>query len=142
MTLGADVAAALPGLRAQAESLMTDTWRCVRGGTREFNDETGEFVETPPEVVYDGPGRLRDRSSIGSREAVQGVTTVVSQLILSLPVATSGALRVDDRLECIASAADASMVGVRVKVTDLHLQTHSTARRFTVEVTSWPTSTT
>lgn len=119
---------------------MTDTWRCTRGGGREFNDETGEWTDTPPEVVYDGPGRLRDRSSIGSREDVQGVTTVVSQLVLSLPIASSGALRVDDHLECVASTADASLVGVKVKVTDLHLQTHSTARRFTVEVTSWPTT--
>lgn len=119
---------------------MTDTWRCTRGGGREFNDETGEWTNTPPEVVYDGPGRLRDRSTIGSRDDVQGVTTVSSQLILSLPVATSSGVKVDDHLECTAALSDPALVGVRVRVTDLHLQTHSTARRFTVEVTSWPTT--
>jgi len=119
---------------------MEDSWRCTRGGERVFDDTTGEWTTVPPEVVYDGPGRLRDRSTIGSREDVQGVTTVSSQLILSLPVATSAGIKVDDHLECTAARSDPALVGVQVRVTDLHLQTHSTARRFTVEVTSWPTT--
>lgn len=120
---------------------MVDTWQCILPGKRTFNDETGVWTDVPPVTVYDGPGRLRDRSGIGSRDDTQGVTTVTSQLILSLPVASSGAVRVDHVLECVAAESDLALVGTRVKVTDLHLQTHSTARRFSVEVTSWPTAT-
>lgn len=130
----------LARFQKMAEALMDDAWRCERGGGREFNDETGEWTDTPPMVVYDGPGRLRDKSGVGSRDEVQGVTLVESQLILSLPIATSAGLKMGDTLTCTA-ALDESLVGTVVKVTDLHLQTHSTARRFSVEVTSWPTTT-
>ena len=146
MSLGRDVAAALPGLRSAAESLMVDTWRSDRhlpGTEPVFNDETGEWTAGgDPVPVYDGPGRLRDQDGAGRRVDRQGETTVVGALRLSLPVATSGGVRVDDVLECTASTFDASLVGVKVRVTDLHQSTHSTARRFSVEVTSWPTSTT
>ena len=125
--------------RTLAAGLMVDVWRCSEGGGRVFDDATGEWSDVPVVVVYDGPGRLRDRSSVGSRDNVQGETTVTSQLILSLPVATSGDVRVGHVIKCTA-AEDAALVGMRVKVTDLHLQTHSTARRFSVEVESWPTT--
>ena len=125
--------------RALAEDLMVDSWSCTRGGGTVFDDVTGEWVTVPVEDVYAGPGRLRDRSSVGFRDDVQGESTVTSQLILSLPVESSGAVRVGDVLSCTA-AADAALVGVNVRVTDLHLQTHSTARRFGVEVESWPTT--
>lgn len=138
--LGWDVEAALPALRAAAESLMTDTWRCSKGGVRVFDDETGTWTDSPSEVVYDGPGRLRDIDADSPRIETQGETTVTARLRLSLPVATSGAVRIDDVLECTGSTQDASLVGTKVRVSDLHLQTHSTARRFSVEVESWPTT--
>lgn len=138
--LGWDVEGALPALRSAAESLMTDRWRCSKGGGSVFDDDTGTWTESPSGVVYDGPGRLRDIDADSPRLEVQGETTVTARLRLSLPVATSGGIRVDDVLECMASTQDASLVGVKVRVTDLHLQTHSTARRFSVEVESWPTT--
>lgn len=138
--LGWDVEAALPALRSAAESLMTDRWRCSKGGGRTFDDDTGTWTDAPSEVVYDGPGRLRDIDADSPRADVQGETTVRGNLRLSLPIATSGAVTIDDVLECVASSQDAALVGIKVRVTDLHLQTHSTARRFSVEVESWPTT--
>ena len=135
-----DVSATLPALRAAAESMMVDSWRCERGAGRVYDDVSGEWVESPPEVVYVGPGRLRDQDGYGRRDETQGETTVVGTLRLSLPVATSGDVRVDDVLECTAAPFDSSLVGVRVRVTDLHQSTFSTARRFSVEVESWPTT--
>lgn len=140
MNLGAQIEASLPGLRAAAESLMTDRWRCSKGGGRVWDDVTDSWVDVPSELVYDGPGRLRDIDADSPRDETQGETTVRGNLRLSLPVATSGAVTVDDVLECVGSTQDASLVGTKVRVTDLHLQTHSTARRFSVEVESWPTT--
>lgn len=129
--------------RALAEQLMVDTWRSVRyasGSEPVFDDVTGEWSAAEQSPIYYGPGRLRDQDGLGRRDETQGETTVFGALRLSLPVATSGGVRVDDVLECTASVRDPHLVGVRVRVTDLHLQTHSTARRFSVEVESWPTT--
>ena len=139
MSLGWDVAAALPGLQAAAVSRMRDSWRCERSSKPVFDDVTGEWTSTPGEVVYDGPGRLRDIDGDSGRVVVQGETSNAASLRLSLPVETSGGLRIDDVLECTA-AVDPSMIGLRARITDLHLQTDTTARRFSVEVTSWPTT--
>lgn len=118
---------------------MRDTWRCVRGSERVFDDVTGEWTQEPGEVVYDGPGRLRDMDGDSPRLVVQGETTASASLRLSLPVGTSGGLRIDDVLEC-TDAVDPSMVGVEARITDLHIQTDSSARRFSVVVESWPTT--
>lgn len=117
------------------ESLMTDTWVGTRGATAgEFNDETGEWSTSSVEV-YRGPGRLRAANVQGQRVDEQGVTVTLSDARLSLPVATSAGVRVDDVFVCVASE-EPTMVGARVRVTDIHWQTHSTARRLQVEVAS------
>lgn len=134
-------AGALAMGRQLARTLMTDTWRCERGSAPVFDDVTGEWTSPPGEVVYDGPGRLRDVDGDAPRTVAQGETTVASSLRLSLPVETSTLVAVDDFLVCTASVEDVSLVGTRVRVTDLHLQTHSTARRFSVVVETWPTTT-
>lgn len=140
MSLGWDVTAFLPEAQRNAESLMTDVWRCARPGERVFDDVTGQWTDGAPEVVYDGPGRLRDMDGYGRRDERQGETTVVGALRLSLPVATSAGVRIDDVLTCTASANDPSLVGVKVRVSDLHVQTFASARRFSVEVDTWPTT--
>ena len=64
-----DILAAIPELRAQAESLMLDTCRIVRVVGTALDEETG--VETPvTEVVYEGRSKLQsqDQYEIG-REA-------------------------------------------------------------------------
>jgi hypothetical protein len=118
---------------------MRDTWRCERGSKRVFDDVTGEWTEAPGSVVYDGPGRLRDQDGDSPRLIVQGETTATASLRLSLPVRTSGGLRIDDVLECTDSP-DESMLGLRARITDLHIQSDSSARRFSVVVESWPTT--
>lgn len=127
--------------RRLAESLMVDTWRCARGSEPVFDDDTGTWTSPAADVVYDGPGRLRDVDSDSPRDESQGETTVYSRLRLWLPVATSAGIKVDDIFECTAAAEDPALLGMRVRVVDPHFQTHSTARRLSVEVASWPTTT-
>ena len=45
MDLGRDIASALPALRAQAESRMTDTIRVTRPGESVFDEETGTIAD-------------------------------------------------------------------------------------------------
>jgi hypothetical protein len=134
-----------PGQVALARSLdrsnMWDTWKCERPGGREFDGTTGVWTNEPPVTVYDGPGSLSDRSIIGRRVESQGETTVVGTLRLSLPIETSGGVRADDVLTCTESLVDAALVGTAVRVTDVDAQSHASARRFSVEVESWPTTT-
>jgi hypothetical protein len=59
--------------------------------------------------------------------------TVVQGAILSLPIATSAAVKVGTVFEIVASVSDPGNVGRRFSVTGIHAQTHATARRFQVE---------
>lgn len=126
--------------RRRAEERMTDTWRCVRVSPGEFDDDTGRWSPETATTFYDGPGRLADDDNQGTRDESQGETTTVGALRLSLPVAKAAGVRIDDIFECTASVDDPSLVGTKVRVADLHLQTQSTARRLGVEVESWPTT--
>lgn len=137
MTLGGDLTAALPQLRAAAESMMIDTWTGTRGaGAPVLDTETGEYTSTSA-TVYTGPGRLRFRSNA----AVLGVDAQTQNLVqqqptLSLPVAGSEGVRIGDTFTCTAAVNDSAVVGTVVRVTGVHVQTYSTARRFPVELIS------
>lgn len=89
--LGHDIAAALPELRAQAESLMVDTLL--------IEDETGETTIDPvtlaevPEYaeVYAGPGRVQRPGSLSPREQVSGGFEFgVKALLAQLPLSATG----------------------------------------------------
>lgn len=136
MNLGAQVDAVLPGLRVQAESLMTDRFRIVRAdGEPVWDEATGDYTATES-VVYEGIGRIRFPGVGGRRVDEQGDAVTVQDAVLSLPIAGTGGVRVDDVAECVASRHDPQMVGVRFRIDEPHWQSHSTARRFGVEVES------
>lgn len=133
-----------PGMVALARSLdrssMWDTWLCERRGARAFDKTSGAWTTSPPQKVYDGLGKLNDRSVIARRQESQGETTVVSGLRLELPAEEALGLRVDDVLTCTASPVDGRFVGLAVRITDVDEQSRASARRFSVEVESWPTT--
>lgn len=139
MSLGSDIAGELPALRAQAESMMFDSFRGERLSRGPLDPVTGQYAEVRT-VVYSGPGRLRAEARDVAREVAQGELTATSRSVLSLPVATSGSVRVDDVFTCVSSEFDSSMVGVVVRIDGRPEQSLATARRFPVEVESWPTT--
>lgn len=135
MSLGADIAAQLPGLRAQAESMMVSAGVVRR--------KTGAMVEDPdtleqvPEMIaiYTGVGRYKAANTQAGRSEIPGAIVVDQSATLSLPVGAPGVgdVRLNDIWECTANPFDASLIGKKVRVTGVHSQTHATAHRFPVE---------
>lgn len=121
--------------RILIESLMQTTVRIRHKTGQTRNQETGQ-LETTWTTVYEGPGRVRftraeprDIDASGQRFAEQSPT-------VSLPIATSVAVDIDDEGEILANDLDPAVVGLRFRIAGIHEQTHSTARRFPVEVLS------
>lgn len=144
MSLGYDIAAALPGLRAQAESMMID--RCVvereTPGTV-LNEETGQYEPTrvrvyPPaeSLDTDGPCRYKAANTAVRDVEAAGQLLIEQTATLSLPVATSLEVAEGDYVTFTASAFDPQMVGLEVRISGEHHQTFATARRFPVEEVS------
>lgn len=133
--LGDSIAAALPGLRAHAESMMTSTWRIdrqrVEGGKPVANVVAHKTIPVRDEV-YQGKGKLQTYE--GHEVALPaGPSTVVQQrMSLHLPV---GAFRPlpGDVATCLTST-DPLMVGKRVRVVQAApFKEHATAYRVFVD---------
>lgn len=124
--IGDDIAAALPELRQQAESLMTTACVVERKSGTEFDPETNQDVTTW-ESVYEGPCRL-------AQPTVQSVIVAGGQEVTTQPYAgmlpwgTVGVL-VGDRLS-ITAAEDPGQVGRVFMVTSVRAATQSVGRRF------------
>ena len=121
--------------RALAEARMTDTVRITRQSEPVFNNATGTYAPTTL-TIYTGPARLVLSSSVVRTVDAQGQNLAGQTPRLDLPVATSGAVQVNDTVEVTASVNDAASVGLRLNVEGLFFQTDATARRFSVEVQS------
>lgn len=128
--------ARLVSARAKLESRMTDTVVVTRGESAPILDpDTGEYTPTTS-TIYEGPARLRSASSVVGDVDAQGQLLAAQTLVLSLPVATSGDVQVNDTVVVTASVNDPSNVGLQLNVEGLFFQTDATARRFSVEVQS------
>lgn len=135
MNLGYDVAAALPELRAQAESIMTSRVVVSRETGRVRDPETGSYIPTWT-VIYQGKARLRMPSTQAREVDQAGQRIVESAPTLSLPIGDSSAslVALDDVAVLVEHAADPLIVGTRMRVVEGNDQTWSTARRFSVEI--------
>jgi hypothetical protein len=129
--LGNDLAAALPEMRLQAESMMVDTCRIeyVSGST--WDEDAGTNVDTYS-TRYQGKCRTQTtltaeaNSSAGERE------WTVQSLTVSVPMSVTG-VAVGDRITVLSSALDADLLGRVFSVSALAHKTHMTARRLRVE---------
>jgi hypothetical protein len=136
VTLGWDVAAALPGLRAEAESLMTDTVLIRRkSGAPVLNQSTGELVQGYT-TIYSGVCRLKMRSTVVRDVDAASQLLGVQSPELHVPVAGTADIRNDDVFELTASVGDPGLVGLSGVVVGMFPHTGSTARRLPVEVAS------
>lgn len=138
MTLGADIAAALPELRAQAESLHTDTFTVYRA-TGEKTQDPVTLVESDvfATVLADVAGKLQTGQAQPNDTQAAGQNVVESGMFWHTSVNTLGVLT-DDVVECTAVGplSDPELVGRRVRVTGPFLKSLATARRFPVEAVS------
>lgn len=101
MTLGGDVAAALPGLRAEAESRMTDAVQVGR-----FKDGTDPVTGDPTRVLdverYSGKARIRWASREVSNSDATGSPVGSQEPYLSVPFGTAR-FWADDEVHVTAS---------------------------------------
>lgn len=128
-------AGALKMGRAMARQMMDDTVRVYRLGDPVWDEAAGDYVTSEVEV-YAGPARTRVPRAFGNRVDEQGDAVTVQEATLSLPVEGSAGVVVDDLVEVTSSTYDPDMVGLVLRVAQVHWQSHSTARRFGVEVES------
>lgn len=119
--------------RALAARLSDSEVTVRRAGEPARNPITGK-IETTWTQIYQGPGRLRfsngqprEGDQLGQRFSDQSPT-------LSLPIEGTGHIRVDDVAEISENPFDPGGESLKLRITGLHVQTHSTARRLPVEV--------
>lgn len=139
--LGDDIALALPGMRAQAESLMLDRCTITRAGAGKgpFNEATGKYDPPARVAIYSGKCRVQIKSVIaaGSGSTAGERVGTVQEFELQLPIAGTTAVTINDVAEVTSAALDPSLAGRKFTVTARHEKSQATARRLRVsEVTS------
>lgn len=137
MSLGYDVAAALPALRAQAESLHTDTFTIYRKtGATTTAPVTLEEVPVFSTVLTGVLGKFQfEQGGAQPREAnVPGMTVTETSMSWHTSLSTLGVLT-DDEVACTAvgPVSDPALVGMRMRIAGPFLKSLATARRFYVE---------
>lgn len=128
--IGHDVAAALPGLRVQAVSLMFDTARVERA-SGETVDDNGVVTSTFTEL-YEGPAKRQSRDGLAGSPEAGGATFTVTRYEAHFPV---GAFepRVGDRITWVTSRFDPFLPGKVDRVVSLLHKSAATAYRLGVE---------
>lgn len=119
---------ALPYLREQAVSLMTDRW-VIHAIGKDADPLTGQGVKT---LVYDGPGKLQSYEGHEQPREASGRVTVIQRMTLHLPI---GPYRpqVNHVAKCVESQ-DPNLVGTEYRITqDAPFKSHATAYRAFVD---------
>lgn len=112
--LGDDLAAALPELRAQAESMMLDTVTITRPGeTVTAEDGT---VTTPAPVVYQGRARWKPPTTTATQSEIGTAIMVTTPGEVHIPASAAYCPQPGDIIECTASVFNPSLVGRRTVV--------------------------
>lgn len=130
MTLGGDIDAALPGLRAEAESRMRETVTVGR-----FDDGVDEATGDPTRVLtlerYSGKGRVRWGSREVTNADAPSMPITVQEPYLSIPFG-SPLLRDNDEVLCEGSD-DPVLVGRRFRIQGYPIAGAVTAHRYPLE---------
>ncbi|KFI80263.1 DUF6093 family protein [Bifidobacterium mongoliense] len=139
MDISSMVQAALPKMRANAESLMSDSFDVMRPTGRNVVDpDTG--VDSPELVLFaQSKGKIQTAGGIASQVVTAsgdssnvGGNVPVWSLYIHFPMTLVG-LREKDVAVCTAST-DSDMVGKRFRLVNLQSEkTHATARRWNVQ---------
>jgi hypothetical protein len=128
--LGEDVAAALPHLRDQAESRMTETVEIGLWGDG-VDPETGEATQVLVESRYVGKGRVRYPSYAVAVQSPATEPVAQQDVVVSIP-SGSGPVFEGDTVLVTASTSDAMVIGRRFTVKGQPLAGQTTAYRISV----------
>ena len=128
VSLGADIAAALPELRRQAESMMRDTCTITRPGAQTWDDAAGAYTTGgAPVQLYAGPCRVR-RPNLAEREALAGdADWTLAGAVVSIPVDGTTDDLLGATVHVVGCEMDPALTGRDLTVTGS--QSQATARR-------------
>lgn len=128
------IAAALPMLRAHAESLMVDACRVERqrvdgNGDPVYDLDPETLAEVPVfDEVHAGRCRVQRREVTATPEQVAGGFEFgVASVEVQLPIGVAAPAR-GDRVTVTAATFDPSLVGSQVVVVAVPVKTHATKR--------------
>ena len=126
---GDDLTAHLGTVRAEAESLLTDTCELQRKASRTIDPDTKQATDVWT-TYRTSKCRLRtiDNQPNVSSVAGQGVTTVA--MTVSVPLAVDD-VQLDDRVH-VTESGDPSLVGVDLYIKGIPRGTHQVLRRLIV----------
>lgn len=129
--LGGDLAAALPELRAHAESRMRSTCSIAAPSAPGdvWDEATGTYLPATRTPVYVGPCRVRVAAAQPVSPVAGEVEYGVDDRIVSLPIDTSGAVRAGMRVTITAASNDDALVGEVFEVVSVPSGDDLTARR-------------
>lgn len=136
--LGADIAAALPELRAAAESKMVDSCTIVAITATGDPDPVTSLPSEERITIYAGKCEYRAADTQAQSVESGGRQFVQQGAVLKIPVNAPGsaAVAVGNVATVTLAMNDPTAAPVVVTVVGTHRQTYATARRLPVEVTS------
>ncbi len=129
--IGDDIAAALPDLRAQAESLMTET--VTVGEFTDGVDGNLNPIVTLVDEHYTGVGQIKYPSlAVSERQPASQQAASVST-VLKVPVGSGADIRPGDRVEVTSSTSDGSLVGRSYRIAAWPQSGQVTTHRYPLE---------
>jgi hypothetical protein len=134
VTLGSEIAGALPFLRESAESMMVDACTITRvSGAPVFDSATGTYTDPAPTTVYTGECRVRTRGKFLRDKTVQAgeADTYIWPYIVSVPVSVTTVNLLD--IVTVTASRDPALVGAVMRVQIESLSTNGTARKLDCE---------
>lgn len=120
-----DIAAALPELRSQAESLMVDT--CTIVGAPWVEETVDGVTSRTGTVKYAGKCWVRPRGVQAAGASAGGVDATATRLTVNVPYTVASVAR-DDEVT-ITAGDDPDLVGVTARVESVQRGTFSVQRR-------------
>ena len=131
--LGHEVAAMLPDLQQQAESLMLDTAIVVRSPSGPSLNTTNGVLTSPiPETVHEGPCRLRQMSAQEQSAQFGEQHVTLSKFVACFPHDTNS-IKIGDVVS-LAATGDPDAEGRRYRVVAVPSATFTIYKAYPVEV--------
>ena len=130
--LGDDLTAALSELQAHAVSRMRDACRINVPGSRVLDRQTGQYVDTPGALLYEG--RCRVRRDTSDRVVTAGGQQVTTRpYIVSIPAA-EGVSVTPGCVVTVTVSADPYLAARALTVLSVEGGTDTTARRIAAHI--------
>lgn len=130
--LGDDVRAALPGFRAQAVSMMSETVS-VGVYVDGVDPDTLTAIRILTEEHYSAIGQIKYPSVAVSDRVAASQQAGIAQVVLKIPVDSGPLIRPNDEVVVTASLVDQTLVGRRFRVTALPQSGNVSAHRYPLE---------